>query len=177
MEQPPARAARPARIARLRFRRRRLGGNTAGPLPRRNAAAGPCSPPDGAGGAKTMNVASTRRQLLGGSASLFVAAALPAWANAAARDPRLIVIILRGALDGLATVAPVGDPDFLRQRGGLALQTSGDKPGLVRDGWLNRFIATLPGRGARASGEGLGVGPTTPLILRGSAPVLGWSPQ
>jgi uncharacterized protein (DUF1501 family) len=174
----------------------------------------------------------TRRQAMIGSASLFVAAGLPGWASAATRDPRLIVIILRGALDGLGAVAPVGDPDFLRQRVGLALQTTGDKPslpldalfalnpalptfkklydtrqalfvqavatpyrershfdgqdvlesgqpgpGLVRDGWLNRFISTLPSRGGNAAGEGLGVGATAPLILRGAAPVMGWAPQ
>jgi len=38
---------------------------------------------------------------------------LPKFARAAdGRDPRLIVVILRGALDGLATVAPTGDPDY-----------------------------------------------------------------
>ena len=179
-----------------------------------------------------MIFSANRRQALIGSASLFVAAALPHWASAATRDPRLIVIILRGALDGLGAVAPVGDPDFLRQRGALALQTAGDKaalpldalfalnpalptfkklydakqalfvqavatpyrershfdgqdvlesgqpgPGFTRDGWLNRFIAALPARGVRAAGEGLGVGATAPLILRGAAPVLGWAPQ
>jgi len=31
-------------------------------------------------------------------------------------NPRLIVIILRGALDGLSTIAPIGDPDFVRAR-------------------------------------------------------------
>lgn len=34
-----------------------------------------------------------------------------AWA-AGARDPRLLVVVLRGGLDGLATVMPLGDPDF-----------------------------------------------------------------
>jgi uncharacterized protein (DUF1501 family) len=50
-------------------------------------------------------------------------------------------------------------------------------PGRVGSGWLNRAMAALP-RGTRvATRGGLGVGPTTPLIMRGSAPVLGWSPQ
>jgi uncharacterized protein (DUF1501 family) len=44
--------------------------------------------------------------------------ALPnvAWA-ASATDKRFVFIIQRGAADGLATLAPTGDPDFLRARG------------------------------------------------------------
>ena len=38
---------------------------------------------------------------------------LPQAASAAgARDPRFVVIILRGAVDGLSAVPPVGDPDY-----------------------------------------------------------------
>ena len=47
---------------------------------------------------------------------------IPRWASAAgARDPRLVVIILRGALDGLSAVAPIGDPDYADLHGELAL--------------------------------------------------------
>ena len=42
---------------------------------------------------------------------------LPKLAMAEGRDPRLMVVILRGALDGLAAVAPVGDPDWRKLRG------------------------------------------------------------
>ncbi|HTG38541.1 DUF1501 domain-containing protein [Sphingomonas sp.] len=38
----------------------------------------------------------------------------------AATDRRLVFILQRGAADGLGTVAPIGDPDFVRQRGVLA---------------------------------------------------------
>lgn len=38
----------------------------------------------------------------------------------AATHKRLLFILQRGAADGLATLAPIGDPDFLRLRGGLA---------------------------------------------------------
>ena len=34
------------------------------------------------------------------------------------RDPRLVVIILRGALDGLTAVGPIGDPDYALLHGG-----------------------------------------------------------
>jgi uncharacterized protein (DUF1501 family) len=50
-------------------------------------------------------------------------------------------------------------------------------PGFVQSGWLNRAIEALP-RGDRiAVKDGLAVGPSTPLIMRGAAPVLGWAPQ
>ena len=40
-------------------------------------------------------------------------------------DRRLVVVILRGALDGLAAVPPHGDKDYASVRGALALETSG----------------------------------------------------
>lgn len=47
----------------------------------------------------------TRRELLLGSGALFAWAYVPRLALAEGRDPRLLVIVLRGALDGLAAVA------------------------------------------------------------------------
>ncbi len=64
----------------------------------------------------------SRRGLLLGGASFAAWAYLPKFARAAGgRDPRLIVVILRGALDGLSTVAPVGDPDYAGLHGSIAL--------------------------------------------------------
>jgi len=61
----------------------------------------------------TINLhAPTRRHLLLASGTLFAWAHLPKLARAEGRDPRLLVIVLRGALDGLAAVAPVGDPEL-----------------------------------------------------------------
>ena len=55
----------------------------------------------------------SRREFFGLSGSVFAAANLPRWASASgARDPRLVVIVLRGALDGLSAVGPLGDPDY-----------------------------------------------------------------
>jgi uncharacterized protein (DUF1501 family) len=172
----------------------------------------------------------TRRALLLSGAAFAAWAYLPKFARAAdGRDPRLIVVILRGALDGLATVAPLGDPDYAGLHGSIALQKDGqnaaiglddffglhpampefarmyrDKqaaivhavatsyrershfdgqdvlesgypgPGRVQSGWLNRAIEALP-RGERVT-SGLAVGPTTPLVLRGAAPTVGWAP-
>ena len=178
---------------------------------------------------RTSLIASRRGLLLGGAA--FAAwAYLPKFARAAdGRDPRLIVVILRGALDGLATVAPIGDPDYAALHGSIALTSDGphaavmldslfalhpsmpefarmykDKqaaivhavstpyrdrshfdgqdvlesgfagPGRVQSGWLNRALGVLP-QGERVM-SGLAVGPTTPLVLRGTAPTVGWAP-
>jgi uncharacterized protein (DUF1501 family) len=172
----------------------------------------------------------SRRALLLGGASFAAWAYLPKFARAAdGRDPRLIVVILRGALDGLATVAPVGDPDYAGLHGAIALSADGphaatmldsffalhpsmpefarmyrDKqaavihavstpyrdrshfdgqdvlesgftgPGRVQSGWLNRALEVLP-KGGRVT-SGLAVGATTPLVLRGAAPTVGWAP-
>ena len=68
----------------------------------------------------------TRRALLLGGASFAAWAYLPKFARAAdGRDPRMITVILRGALDGLATVAPVGDPDYASLHGSIALTRDG----------------------------------------------------
>jgi uncharacterized protein (DUF1501 family) len=61
--------------------------------------------------------APTRREMLLASGTLFAWAHLPRLAYAEGRDPRFLTVILRGALDGLATVAPVGDPDWVALRG------------------------------------------------------------
>jgi uncharacterized protein (DUF1501 family) len=180
--------------------------------------------------AENIALRTTRRSLLTGFASFAAWAYLPKFARAAdGRDPRLIVVILRGALDGLATVAPVGDPDYAGLHGSIALATGGQHPatplnsffalhpsmptfarmygeghasvvhavatgyrdrshfdgqdvlesgyagpGRVQSGWLNRALQALP-RGDRVIGA-LAVGTTTPLVLRGPAPTVGWAP-
>ena len=55
---------------------------------------------------------------------------------AGARDPRLVVVILRGAVDGLSAVAPVGDPDYAALHGDLAFAASGDRAALPLDGFF-----------------------------------------
>ena len=49
-------------------------------------------------------------------------------------------MILRGALDGLSAVAPIGDPDYAALHGELALQWGGDHPALA----LNSFFGLNP---------------------------------
>ena len=178
--------------------------------------------------------APSRRELLLASGTLFAWAHMPKLAYAEGRDPRFLAVILRGALDGLATVAPVGDPDWVGLRGEEALTLGGKTPALKLDdffalnpampnlhrmfqageaivvhacatpyrershfdgqdllesglpkagpsdtGWLNRALSALQARGRvdAKGGRVFAVGPVTPLIARGPAPVLSWSPQ
>jgi uncharacterized protein (DUF1501 family) len=45
-------------------------------------------------------------------------------------------------------------------------------------GWLNRALASLPAvRGAARGEQGVALGQNVPLVLRGSAPVVSWSPS
>jgi uncharacterized protein (DUF1501 family) len=72
--------------------------------------------------------------LLGAVGATFASASIPRWASAApARDPRLVVVILRGALDGLSAVAPIGDPDYAELHRDLALRWDGEHPALKLD--------------------------------------------
>jgi uncharacterized protein (DUF1501 family) len=178
--------------------------------------------------------APSRRELLLTSGTLFAWAHMPKLAYAEGRDPRFLAVILRGALDGLATVAPVGDPDWTGLRGEEALTLGGKTPALKLDdffalnpampnlhrmfqggeaivvhacatpyrershfdgqdllesglpkagpsdtGWLNRALSALQagGRVDPKGGRVFAVGPVTPLVARGPAPVLSWSPQ
>lgn len=79
----------------------------------------------------------SRRRLLGLSGSLVASAFIPKFARAAdGRDPRFIAIVLRGAMDGLSAVAPIGDPDYINLHGDLALLRDGDAPGLPLDSFF-----------------------------------------
>jgi uncharacterized protein (DUF1501 family) len=84
--------------------------------------------------------AATRRELLAGAGVLFAWPFLPKLARAEGRDPRMLTIVLRGALDGLAVVAPVGDPDWIKLRGDKALLLDGKTPALA----LDSFFALNP---------------------------------
>ncbi len=82
----------------------------------------------------------SRREALIGSGALFAWTQLPKLARAEGRDPRMLVIVLRGALDGLGAVAPVGDPDWVGLRGDRALLLDGRTPALP----LDSFFALNP---------------------------------
>jgi uncharacterized protein (DUF1501 family) len=78
----------------------------------------------------------SRREALLGAGALFAWSQMPRLARAAGRDPRMLVIVLRGALDGLGAVAPVGDPDWIGLRGDRALVLDGKTPALPLDGFF-----------------------------------------
>jgi len=177
--------------------------------------------------------APTRRALLLGTGTLFAWAHMPRLARAEGRDPRFLTVVLRGALDGLAAVAPVGDPDWVKLRGNDALKPDGATPALALDGffalnpampnlhrlykaeqaivvhavaspyrershfdgqdvlesglarpgradsgWLNRALAALEpdDRTSPRGRQSFAVGPITPLVVRGPAPILSWVP-
>ncbi|MCO5730995.1 DUF1501 domain-containing protein [Rhizobium sp. SSA_523] len=79
----------------------------------------------------------SRRAVLGASGALFAWAFMPKFAHAAqGRDARFVTIILRGALDGLTAVPPVGDPAYQDLRRSIALETGGERAALPLDGFF-----------------------------------------
>lgn len=170
----------------------------------------------------------TRRSWLFGAAGVTVAfAACSSRAKEAPTGrPKMVVIIARGAMDGLSVLVPYADANYRALRGDLALPNPNEEGGVLRldgdfglhpslsqlhamhragevrfapaaaipvrvrshfeaqdvlesgeggsyeggDGWLNRALAASGGERA------LAVGAQTPLILKGTAPVGGWSP-
>lgn len=78
-----------------------------------------------------------RRAVLGATGALFSWAFMPRFAQAAgARDPRLVVIILRGALDGLTAAPPIGDPSYNGLREQIAFRFDGSNKALRLDNFF-----------------------------------------
>ncbi len=75
----------------------------------------------------------SRRALLGLAAGFALGRSRLAFADVAAPDPeaRLVVVLLRGALDGLSAAPPYGDSDYARHRGELALAEPGREGGAL----------------------------------------------
>ncbi len=87
-----------------------------------------------------------RRRLLGGLALASGASLLPwrfAFAKGPAGERRFVLVILRGAMDGLSVVVPVGDPDYARQRGKLALGKGDGLLPLTDDFMLHPALPTV----------------------------------
>lgn len=75
----------------------------------------------------------TRRQILKSAAAGALVSAAPTMAFAKAEtDARLVLVILRGAADGLAIAAPYGDGHYSKARGELALSRPGTTGGLLK---------------------------------------------
>ena len=174
----------------------------------------------------------TRRSVLATTGTLFASAFIPRVSLAApGRDPRFLFVFLRGGLDGLAMVAPVGDPNYEAARGGLELTRTGEKAGIPLDadfvlnpkmpflaslfrnreaaiihavaspyrershfdgqdvvetglggvgrvdtGWMNRMIGALGSTDRVATRDGLAIGASLPIVMRGPKPVVTWLP-
>jgi uncharacterized protein (DUF1501 family) len=74
-----------------------------------------------------------RRTLLRTSVRLTLLAPFARLAHAAAdTQARFVLVILRGALDGLAAVAPYADPQYRNLRGALALDAPGSDGGVLK---------------------------------------------
>lgn len=73
-----------------------------------------------------------RRRFLLGAGALAASAAIPnALFAHTGGSPRLVVVILRGALDGLAAVPPYGDPDYAGLHRELAIAAPGGPDGAL----------------------------------------------
>ncbi len=74
----------------------------------------------------------SRRDVLKAAGWTACAGALPGLAfGSSASDARFVLVILRGAVDGLALAAPYGDGNYERVRGELAIPSPGDTGGLL----------------------------------------------
>ena len=74
-----------------------------------------------------------RREFLRSSLIASAAAFIPRFSVAHAEtDSRLVLVILRGAMDGLAAVVPYGDENYERLRGELALDKPGSSKGALK---------------------------------------------
>ncbi|WP_133251602.1 DUF1501 domain-containing protein [Zavarzinia aquatilis] len=79
-----------------------------------------------------MNTLLNRRGLLQGFLGAGLLASMPRYAFAKTPDDRrFIFIILRGGMDGLAAVPPVGDKDYADLRGPLAIAAPGQPDGVL----------------------------------------------
>ncbi|MGG5819893.1 DUF1501 domain-containing protein [Falsiroseomonas sp. HW251] len=90
----------------------------------------------------------TRRSLLLGLWASIVVGGTRAAFGQAPGDRRLVVILLRGAMDGLHVVEPYGDPDFAELRPTLRLPEPGQENGLLDLGGtfgLHPALANLHG--------------------------------
>lgn len=181
-----------------------------------------------AAGCLESRLALSRRAVMGISAGLFSSAFLPKAASAATDDPRLLIVVLRGGMDGINVVVPHGDPAYASMRGNIAIgrestlslgnnffglnsalpsfggmflrgegaaihavctplqnrshfdcqdNLESGLPGLASNptGWLNRLLSLMPSGSPINAYGAIQVG-EAPLLLRGPAPVLGWSP-
>jgi uncharacterized protein (DUF1501 family) len=95
------------------------------------------------------------RQIAACGACATFAATLPRAVLASApTERRFVVVLLRGALDGLAAVPPLGDRRYAERRGSLALAAPGEPDGCLKlDGFFALNPALAPIHPYYAAGE------------------------
>ncbi|OYU86201.1 MAG: hypothetical protein CFE45_25120, partial [Burkholderiales bacterium PBB5] len=125
-----------------------------------------------------------RRALLRGALGLGALAPLAGLSLAGTAkpgSPRLVLMILRGGMDGLAAVPAVGDLVVVHATGlpyrershfdaQQVLESGGERPFALDTGWLARAL-----NGGR--GKGMAFQSAVPLALRGHAEVDTWAPS
>ncbi|MFN3912759.1 DUF1501 domain-containing protein [Hyphomonas sp.] len=79
----------------------------------------------------TLPLMTRRAALLAGGAMVLAGSAGGLTISRQYGDRKFVLVILRGALDGLAAVAPYGDPHYRRARGRLALPSPGEVGGVL----------------------------------------------
>lgn len=84
----------------------------------------------------------TLLQSLGGAA---IAAGMPTLSLATTNsDSKFVLVVLRGAVDGLALAAPYGDGNYTKARGELAISQPGSSDGLLKLDGLFGLNPSLP---------------------------------
>jgi uncharacterized protein (DUF1501 family) len=85
-----------------------------------------------------------RSFLLGLAGAVTLGRSRMALAAGPVSERRLVVVLLRGALDGLSAVQPYGDPDLAALRGPLALPEPGEPGGVLDLGGFYGLHPALP---------------------------------
>jgi uncharacterized protein (DUF1501 family) len=180
----------------------------------------------------TLSPGLSRRATLLGLTSVITIGRTSLALAAAPTDRRFVVVILRGAMDGLSAVVPYGDPGLAALRPELLPPMPGQDQGLLdlggmfglhpamtrshalyqanellvvhavagnyrvrshfeaqdflesgadhrmTSGWLNRAVAAMPvSTRHQSEAPAIVVGPSVPLLLRGTQSVANWAPH
>jgi uncharacterized protein (DUF1501 family) len=120
----------------------------------------------------------TRRDILRAAGVGAAATILPTAAFARVdTNARFVLVILRGAADGLGIAAPYGDGNYRKVRGELALPDPGQNGGLLKLDSMFGLHPSLPGVYAEYEKKQALMAVNTPLVLRGENSVTSWAPS
>jgi uncharacterized protein (DUF1501 family) len=104
--------------------------------------------------------------------------------RSATRSAKLLAMSSRGPMVSIqapsSSAKPFGEAAAISAFDGQDVLESGlAKPGATDSGWLNRALSSLAadGRVDPQGSRAFAVGPVTPLVVRGTAPIMSWSPH